>query len=627
MKLFSLTGLFLIIIFNCSCDKNKRLTSPDGQIKVNVFSTAQDQLTYCVLYNSDTIINHSDLGIEVNGDVLGGKTEIAQITKSSHRNTDYLINKKKEVENHYKRYEINCKQNGQDFQIIFRIYNDGVAYRYILDKKGKNQVNGEHSSWKLPKKSKVWFFERPNDWKLKSYAGLWKQTTIDSLPYISPTGPIQGKPLLFELPFQKYAMVTEAALYEYSGMRLKALENNVIKANFTEKEGFAIRGEIVTPWRVTIITENLNELVNTDIIHNLNPEPDKDLFGQTEYIKPGKSVWSWLTTRGDGYLEIPHEKRFIDNASKLNFEYTLIDAGWEKQWSDKWDTLEKMCDYAKNKDIGVWIWKHSGEIMDSTNNYEKMRLFLDSINNAGAVGIKVDYMNGETKKIIDFEINLLKKAARRELMVNFHGCHAATGESKTYPNEMTREGIRGMELNFMGKPIPACHNAALPFTRFILGHGDYTPLVFSKPGNTTWGHQLATAYIFDSPFFCMGENPGFILSNKEFKPISPLLKELPVTWDKTVVLPISQIGQLAALARKKDNVWYVAIVNGENKNKDLTVRTDFLSDTFGKAAIFNDHKSTNNRFQVRKISFKPDEPVKLNVLKNGGCVIKIESRK
>ena len=624
MKIFSLTGLFLIIIISCSCDNHQTLTSPDDEIQVNISLNAKNQLTYIVLHKADTILHHSELGVEVNGKILGDDAEIVQVTKSSHQNTDYLINKKKEVKNHFNKYNITFEQDDQIFNVVFRLYNDGVAYRYIIDKDGRNQVNSECSSWKVPKKSKVWFFERPNHWKLKSYAGLWEQTTVDSLSYISPTGPIQGKPLLFELPGQKYAMITEAALYNYSGMRLKSLGDNVIKANFTEEE-FSVRGEIITPWRVTIISENLNELVNTNIIYNLNPQPDPEFFNQIGYIETGKSVWSWLTTRDEGYLKISHEKKFIDYSSKLNFDYTLIDAGWEKQWPDKWGTLKKLCDYAENKEIAVWVWKHSGEIMDTTNNYENMRFFLDSIKNAGAAGIKVDYMNGETKEIIDFEINLLKKAARRKLMVNFHGCHAPTGESKTYPNEMTREGIRGMELNFMGKPIPAYHNAALPFTRFVLGHGDYTPLVFSKSGNTTWGHQLATAYIFDSPFFCMGEDPRFIFSQQEFKPILPLLKELPVTWDKTVVLPISRIGRLAAIARKKDNVWYVAIVNGENKNKKLTVKTDFLRKQFYEATIYNDYQPGDNKFNIKQTTIKRQEPIKLEILKNGGSLIKISN--
>jgi len=128
----------------------------------------------------------------------------------------------------------------------------------------------------------------------------------------------------------------------------------------------------------------------------------------------------------------------------------------------------------------------------------------------------------------------------------------------------------------MKEPIPAWHNAALPFTRLVLGHGDYTPGLFSNKGNTTNTHQLALFFLFNSPFQCMAENPVKLLADSQFKPVIPLLKKLPVTWDETVVLKCSVIGEIAAFARRKGDTWYIAAINGSAKNKEISFNADFL---------------------------------------------------
>jgi alpha-glucosidase len=355
-------------------------------------------------------------------------------------------------------------------------------------------------------------------------------------------------------------------------LRFKTIGNNTLQVNFTEGEkGFAVQPGCRTPWRVMLYAANLNDLVNNRIIEQLNPKPDAALFKDQQYIQPGRSVWSWIT-RNEHYLEPAEEKKIIDAASELHFEYTLIDDGWENKWPNKWQQLQDLCSYAKKKQVGIWVWKHSKEMLDPLQRNR----FLDSIRMAGAVGIKTDFMNSEAKPLIDFEIGLLQAAAQRRLMVNFHGCQAPTGESVTYPNEMTREGIRGMELNIMKEPIPAWHNAALPFTRFVCGHGDYTPGFFTNRGNTTNTHQLALLYLFNSPFQCVAENPVTLLHDSNFTPILPLLKTLPVTWDETIVLSGSRIGALAAFARRKGKDWYVAVINGADSTVSFEWQPTFL---------------------------------------------------
>ncbi|RPD41241.1 glycoside hydrolase family 97 protein [Chitinophaga barathri] len=513
-------------------------------------------------------------------------------------------------------YEVTVEGAKYTYGMEFRLFKDGCAFRYRLPGEGKKKLRKELTSFRIPASSRVWFFERNSAWKLKSYAGWWTHTSVDSLPAISSSGPVQGKPLVTQLPDKSYMVITEAALYDYSGMRLEATGNRTVRVNFTEGEqGFDVQGGQFTPWRVVMYAGDLNSLVNNRMIEELNPRPDKSLYNDVSYIQPGKAVWSWIT-RKKNYMQPDEEKRFIDAAATLKFNYTLLDEGWETIWPDKWKQLKEICDYAAEKRVKVWVWRDSKWL----NEPKQRDAFLDSLVLSGVAGIKTDFMNSEAKGLVDFEIGFLKATAARRLMVNFHGCHAPTGESVTYPNEMTREGIRGLELNNMNEPIPAWHNAALPFTRFLCGHGDYTPGFFSNKGPTTYTHQLALMYLFNSPFQCMAENPVTIVNDPLYAPIIPLLQTLPVTWDETRVLEGSEIGKLAALAKRKGNEWYVAVINGTEQPKEFILRPDFLKRKNQKALVVSDG---GEGFVLQEKNIRNSDTVKFVIPATGGLVIRL----
>ena len=249
-------------------------------------------------------------------------------------------------------------------------------------------------------------------------------------------------------------------------------------------------------------------------------------------------------------------------------------------------------------------------------------------------------MNGESKALIDFDEALLKIAAERQLMVNFHGCQQSSGEYRTYPNEVTREGIRGVELNNMKEgPLPACHNAALPFTRYVTGHADYTPIAFTAPGETTWTHQLATLVCFYSPFQCIAEDPEFLLSSEKIQPAINFLKQVPSVWDETIVLPDSEIGELAVIARKKGDDWYLGVLSSGDA-KQVKINCDFLGSGEYESEIFLDDvlaepinlEGLNPRANLSKfntaVPFKKEEMIctkntklTLDIAANGGSVI------
>ena len=594
------------------------MKSPQSNISARVLVKG-GQLFYTVTSGKETLISLSPLGITVDHYDYGKLISNIQLEKKQTIRESYSIRGKHMLaENYCNAYRIKLHKKGS---IEFRLFEDGCAFRYLIDNASEAKISEEKTSFTMPAGSRVWYFERNNDWKLKSYAGLWQSTTVDSLPIVSLQGPIQGKPLVVQLKNDTYMALTEAALSNYSGLRFNAIGSRRLQVNFTEgKAGFSIRGEIKTPWRVVIYAKDLNALVNTNIITSLNPAPDKKLYPQTSYIKPGRSVWSWLTRNKESdYMQPASEMAFIDAAQQLGFEYSMIDEGWETKWPDKWKQLKELCNYGRARNVSVWVWKHSKDNM----NQAACDAFLDSVKAAGAVGIKTDFMNSEAKPLIDFEIAFLKACAKRSLMVNFHGCQAPSGESRTYPNELTREGVRGMELNILDEPIPAWHNAALPFTRFLCGHGDYTPGYFSNKANTTYVHQLAMFYLLESSFQCLADNPAFLFENKNLAPIVEALEELPASWDETLVLPGSSIGKLAAIARRKGDVWYVAVINGTVDNMSFSISPSFLQTQKEYMLVSVSDRKSDVVSKEKEVLSRSDT-LNYQLLPNGGLVLIIK---
>jgi alpha-glucosidase len=543
------------------------LASPQGVVTGTIFTDAQGNLMYKVESGGKELILPSRIGVTRDAVDLGSSAKLVAVQRTSLNEQYPMVGVKTVGHNHAEIAQISIVSGGVGYTLEARAFDDGFAWRIVVPGTGKHHIQGEASSWTLPEGSRVWYAERNNDWKLKSYAGEWFSTSIDKLPVVSSQGPIQTPPLVVEPPAGGYLVITEAALANYSGMRLRAVGGRRVQANFFEEDsGFDVDGTVTTPWRVTFVDKDLNALVNTDILQNLNPPADPELFADTTYIRPGRSVWRFWT-RDTG--SPAQEMAFVNYAAQLGFEYTLVDAGWD-DWPNRWQGMADLCAYAKARHVGVFTWRNYKYISNPANNWEELREFLDNAKTAGLAGVKIDFINGESKERVDFERTALLFAAQRHLMVDFHGIQKPTGEVRTFPNAISREGIRGLELNRMPEgPIPPSHNAALPFTRYAVGYGDYTPLGYTWPGQTTWAHQLATVVAFTSPFMTIAEDPEVLLNNPATRPGLDVLKVIPATWDETVVLPGSSIGTLAMIARRTGRTWFLSVLNGKDVPVEL----------------------------------------------------------
>lgn len=639
-------GLLLLGVEGGPTVRADDVRSPAGKVVAKVFVDGHGDLAYQVTFKDSMVVESSALGVQVDGVDLGRRVQLGKPRLSNVDESYAIRGTDAKARNHYAlaTFPLAHETTGRDCSLEFRLYDDGVAYRYIVPGEGVQHVDGERSSWRIMPGAVTWYFERlAKGWKLKSYAGEWISTSIESLHTASPVGPVQGTPLVFELPEELgYAAVTKAALCNYSGMRLRAAGDRAVVADFTEGEnGFDVTGTVVTPWRVMMLADDLNDLVNSDLIANLNPAPDPDLFADVEYIRPGRCVWSWETL-GLGTPET--QRTFIDLAAELGFEYSLVDDGW-KDWGAPWETVESLCERAKGKNVGVWVWVHSGDICDPADGYRAMRNYFARVAEVGVVGVKIDFMNSESKAMVDFEIAALQLAAERKLMINFHGCHASTGEFRTYPNEMTREGIRGIEVNKMKEgPLPASHNAALPFTRFLVGQADYTPILYTNPGPTTWAHQLATPILFDSPLQVYAEHPDFLMRHPVAKQALDVLRSIPTVWDETRVLEGSRIGGLAAMARRSGGRWFVGILNG-GQRRSYEVSLDFLPEGQYDLVIVSDDldaerislEGLNQKanlhayttavpFKVERRRWTSGQHVTVTLGDGGGCVLMLKER-
>ena len=272
--------------------------------------------------------------------------------------------------------------------------------------------------------------------------------------------------------------------------------------------------------------------------------------------------------------------------------------------------MRDLVDYSNKFNVGIWFWAHSKDL----HTAEARKALFEQLNRVGVVGTKIDFFDHEAKEVIDLYQALLKEAAEHKIMVEFHGANKPTGDSRTWPNELTREAIRGMEYRSMTER--SVHNTTLPFTRFLAGPADYTPVLFGeRRRETSWTHQIATAAVFTSPLMIYGAHPRNLLNN----PAVDLIKSIPSIWDETHVLSASEIGELAAFARRRGDTWFLAVLNGETP-KSLDVPLTFLPERESKAMIVRDKIDDPAAVLVENRNIGSRDSLKIEMRAGGGFI-------
>ena len=565
-----------------------KVSSPNGKVQFQLVARDPRQVSYRVTFKNNPVIDASRLGITIDDVDLGQDAEAGKV--ETYRIDEQYQSRgvHSRAFNHCNGARIRMKHSGSamNYTIEVRAFNDGIAFRHIVPGDDKLRTPDEASAFVIPAGSTLWFHDFEGH-----YEGVHAKKEIAE---VKP-GEWAAVPVTFKLPNGTgYASITESALIKYAGMGLQADGHGAFRTRLGHAQPvsypFRLRykedierlakpasmtGAITTPWRVVIVGSHLNTLVNSDIIDNLSAAPNPSIFPaglHTEWLKPGRCVWKYLDG-GENTLE--GMKEFSRLAGQLGFEYNLVEGFWQK-WTET--QVKELVDFSRQHKVGIWLWKHSRALRTP----EDRRKFFKVCNDAGVVGAKIDFFDHEAKEIIDLYQVLLKESAEAKIVVDFHGSNKPAGEARTWPNEMTREGIRGLEYRNM--ETRARHNTTLPFTRMLAGHADYSVMHFGeRRRETSWAHQIASAAIISAPVLIYGAHPKNILEN----PAVELIKSIPGVWDETIVLPVSQIGEVAAFARRSNKIWFLAVMNGPAP-RSITMPLAFLRNGRREALLVRD---------------------------------------
>lgn len=577
------------------------IKSPDRKIVVVV--DTGEHLNYTVRFHGREVLAESKLGISVDGKDLGRNAAFAGKPETETIDEHYATRGVHGVaSDHCRAATVDLASGDTKWQLEIHVFNDGVAYRYHVPGAGTRHIDGESSEWTVPVGSVLWHQDENNS----SYESKFYPSIVGQLPQ----GLRLMAPATLEFPGHAgYAMMTEANLVSYSDMALEASGESSFKAIFHyDPAGWEQEGEIVSPWRVTILATDLNTLVNTDIIKDLCPPPAPELAG-ADWIKPGRSIWHWLT---GGSPILDEQKSWIDGAKEMGYEYYLVDDGW-RNWNgggdNAWDAMAGIVDYAKSKNVSIWAWVNSKYVYKP----EDRMAYFKRAKSLGIVGLKIDFPHPANTVWVKWYDDTQRDAAAVGLMIDIHGAVKPTGRERTWPNEVTREAISGRE---QGKN-PSVHDTTLPFVRYVQGPADYTPtlLIPDRLEGSSFAHELAMAVVFTSPFLCMGDNPKHYLNSDA----ADVLKALPSIWDETVVLPQSRIGEIAAYARRRGDEWFIGVINGTMPRRE-TVALNFLGKGQYKLVELADGPERNDAFarSLRIVTSK--DSVVMPLRKDGGYV-------
>lgn len=586
------------------------MESPDGLVQVRVSNAPDGRLSWSLMREGKNIFDASPLGITVASVDLGMKVTLGEATSSLVRESFVIRGGKRQATNHCRAYRVPIRHAGSgiDWILEARLFDDGFAWRYRVPGTGSRRVTGEASGWALPQSAWAWF-----QMDTANYEGEYQRARAADLPVQIETenGAREarfGPPVTLELDGGGYALITEANLRRYSGMTLRRGAGDRLEACFDDDpQGFSLEGEIVSPWRVTVVVSDLNALVNSDVIASLGDAPDPQLFpqgGSEQWIRPGRALITWCVFGNDG-AQWHLQKWFVDQCAALHCEFLLLDGGWRSEkWgflaggADPWARLKELCDYAAGKGVGIVVWHAFPEGRDDGPGLTRVEArdeFFQRCHEAGVQGVKIDFFDTESLEVVEAWEDLSRRAAAHHMTINFHGANKPTGETRTWPNHITREGLREQEYLLWGQ-LPRAHYAALPFTRLAAGHGDFLPGYVRQKylKNTLAVFQMGTAIVATSPFLCWPDHP----EDYRASVFLGLVQALPVVWDETRVLPGSEIGRRVAFARRSGHEWFVAALNCEDQAHVWELACDWLGDGIYTATLYRDRVGNETSVDV-----------------------------
>lgn len=574
--------------------ENYTVKSPDERILVNVETGATT--TYSVTFNGKTILNPSPLSMTFdNGVVIGRNMKVKDV---QHRTEDQMLTpvvrqKSDKIRDYYNEMVLNADQ----YKLYFRVYNDGLAYRFHTDFTDSLKVISEEVDYCFPEDYNTLFPEERTI--LSAQQPLFKPMKLSEIG----TDRFCSTPVLIKVDDQARIFISESDLESYPGMFLKKQGKYELAGKFaaysleeektddrqifpTKRADYIARvsGTRNYPWRAMIVAENDANLVTNQLIYKLAPESQGDF----SWVKPGKIAWDWynalILTGVDFKCGVNNDtyKYYIDFASKYGIEYVVLDDGWSEAW-DVTKTvpeisMEELVAYGKKKNVDLILWVSWAPFR------EKLDEAFDLFSKWGIKGIKMDFMNRDDQAMVDFYYTVARKAAEHKMLVDFHGAYKPTGWLRTFPNVLSSEGVAGLENHKWGSFVTPEHNVTLPFTRMVAGPMDYTPgamINFHEKDHKVWFnlpasvgtrcHQLGMYVVYESPLQMLADSPSNYYREEK---CMDFLSQVPVVWDETRVLKAS-VGEYIVVARRSGNTWFIGGMVGK-KGQKFDITLDFI---------------------------------------------------
>lgn len=619
------------------------LRSPDQRIEVRV--RAADRLSYDILLNGRPLLQNSTLSINVNNANLGAQPRV-RATKQRTENREIISpvpQKSVRIREHYN--ELKLEMEG-DYAVVFRAFNEGVAYRFETSLAvNEAKVYGEEARLNFAGDYNVYY---PKEESFFSH----NEREFLNLPLkqITPAS-LASLPAIVVTNNHVNIALAESDVEDYPGLWLRGTNNNALEAVFPPyplKEELRknsdrdlqvtatadyialTKGVRTFPWRIMGVAEKDADLITNQLVYLMaRPSQVQD----TSWIKPGKVAWDWYNANNiygvdfKSGINTQTYKYYIDFASRYGIEYVILDEGWYKLGdllavAPEID-IEEIVAYGKNKNVGIilWmVWKTLDDQFEAAfNQAEKW----------GVKGLKIDFMQRDDQLLMNFYHKVCREAARRRMLVDFHGAIRPAIMTRTWPNLVNVEGVRGLEQTKWSKLANPEHNVTLPFTRMLLGPMDYTPgamvnagrennfaATFERPMSLgTRAHQLAMYVVYEAPLQMLADSPSHYLREPE---VMEFLKPVPTVWDETRVLA-AQLGDYVSIARRRGQDWYVGAMT-DWTSRSLEIDFSFLPRGRFRMVAYEDGPNAERMGHDYKLTTRDiDRTTKLTIrLASGG---------
>ncbi|WP_294552480.1 glycoside hydrolase family 97 protein [uncultured Bacteroides sp.] len=643
------------------------IVSPDGKLKVNV--TVDKTINYSVVHETDTMLYSSAISMETDSYIFGKASGIRRAVRNS---VDQIIGspfyKRDKIHDHYNELLIQFKEH---FSLIFRVYDEGMAYRFISTGTEPFIVKNEEANFNLGKNRKAYI---PYVRKSGSFEEQYFNTFENTYEYKPvnewKSGQLAFLPLLVEADKGKKICITEADLESYPGMYLLNSKGNcVLQSMFApypkrtaqgshdksttvgghnkvvlEREPYIAKckGGQVFPWRVVIVSEEDKELVDNDMVYKL-AEPSR--LDDTSWIEPGLVAWEWWNDWNISGVDfksgVNNEtyKYYIDFAAKNKIKYVILDDGWYDRMEGSvfavapTINLEELVHYASQRNVGLILWM--GYFVFDKDLEKAIRYYAGM----GIKGFKLDAVGRDDQLTNEFYYKSARLAAEHKLIIDFHGGAKPAGINRTYPNVLNFEGVHGLEQlkNKNYDCDMVTYDVTFPFIRMVAGAVDYTQgamkngtkagyrSVWSEPmSQGTRCRQLAEYVVFESPLNMLCDSPTNYMKEQE---CTSFITSIPTVWDDTVVMA-GEIGEYISLARRQGDFWYVgALTNWDARSLELDL--SFLGEGTFKAEIFRDGINADRMasdYVKEVVDISTDKRMKICMAPGGGYVMRITKK-